>query len=175
MSFFKSFPKVDIDVKDDGNLHKMTDLTKRIRFLDSSKLNYTRFDFYDVRSGETPEFIAHRYYGDAKLHWIILLANNIVDYYNDWPMSVEVFERYVASKYDDVNGIHHYEYTQDSGDTSFTIELPNESATTIPVDATPITNYEYEEAIQNKKRRIRLIQTEYVSKIKKEFEAKMRG
>ena len=173
--FFKNFPKVVYDVKGDGQGHLMTDITRRIRFLDSSKLNYARFDYYDVKSGDTPESIAYAYYNDARLHWIILLANNIVDYYNDWPMSVEKFERHVAAKYDNVDDIHHYEYTQESGDTSFTIELPNESATTIPVDATPVTNYEYEESIQNSKRKIRLIQREYVSKIKKEFETKIRG
>jgi len=74
-----------------------------------------------------------------------------------------------------VNGIHHYEYTQESGDTSFVISLPNESATTIPVGATAVTNYEYEDRIQDEKRRIRLIKPEYVKEIKKEFARKIKG
>jgi hypothetical protein len=171
--YFNKFPTVPIDAGD-GVIRRMTDLTRRVRLLDIAKVNYVSFDYYDVKSGETPEYIAWQYYGDAELHWVVLLANDIVDYYNQWPMSVPVFERYVASKYDDVNGIHHYEYQQESGDTTFTIELPNESATTIPVGATAVTNYEYEESIQAKNRRIRLIQPEYISTIKKEFETKIR-
>ena len=41
------------------------------------------FDYYDVKDGETPEMIAHKYYDDVELHWTIFLANNIVDYYED--------------------------------------------------------------------------------------------
>jgi hypothetical protein len=90
-------------------------------------------------------------------------------------MTVPQFERYVRSKYDDIDAIHHYEYIQESGDTKFTIELPNESATTIPVGATPITNYQYEESVQEKKRRIRLIQPRFIERIVKEFKNKMNG
>jgi hypothetical protein len=66
--------------------------------------------------------------------------------------------------------IHHYEYTQESGDTTFTIELPNDSATTIPAGATAITNYEYEERLLESKRKIRLIQPSYIAKVRAEFE-----
>lgn len=175
MPYFKHFPKVQYDVNGDGVTQTMTNITKRVRFLDYVKTNYVNFDYYDVKSGETPEYIANEFYGDPELHWVILMANDIIDYYTDWPMSVTQFESYVYSKYDDVNGVHHYEYTQESGDTSFTIELPNESATTLPAAAVPVTNYEYEESIQENKRRIRLIQKRFIGQIKKEFKNKMNG
>jgi hypothetical protein len=85
-------------------------------------------------------------------------------------MSVDRFEKHVASKYSNVDDIHHYEYTQESGDTTFTIELPNDSATTIPAGATAITNYEYEERLLESKRKIRLIQPSYIAKVRAEFE-----
>ena len=173
--YFKKFPQVDYDVTGNGVTQKMVDITRRVRVLDSTLLNYVNFDFYDIRDGERPEHIAANYYSDPNLYWIILLANNIVDVYTDWPMTVNQFETFVASKYDDVNAIHHYEVSQDSGDTKFTLEYPNDPATTVPVGATPITNYEYEEAIQNTKRKIRLIRPQYVSQIKTEFENKIRG
>ena len=47
-------------------------------------------------------------------------------------MTIPTFEAYVKEKYDDANGVHHYEYSQESGDSTKVIELPNESATTIP-------------------------------------------
>ena len=64
---------------------------------------------------------------------------------------------------------------QESGDTTLKLEYPNDPAQTVPVDATPITNYEYEEEIQNQKRTIRLIRPQYVSQIRTEFENKIRG
>lgn len=173
--YFRKFPQVDYDVNGDGVTQKMIDITRRVRVLDATLLNYVNFDFYDVQGGERPEHIAANYYGDSTLYWIILFANDIKDVYTDWPMTVNQFETFVASKYDDVNGIHHYEAIQDSGDTKFKIEYPNDPAQTIPVDATPVTNYEYEEEIQNTKSRIRLIRPQYVSQIKTEFENKIRG
>jgi len=173
--YFRKFPQVDYDVKGNGITQKMVDITRRVRVLDSTLLNYINFDFYDVQSGERPEHIAAQYYGDPNLYWIILFANNIKDIYTDWPMPVNQFEVFVASKYDDVNGIHHYEVLQESGDTTLKLEYPNDPAQTIPVDATPVTNYEYEEEIQNTKSRIRLIRPQYVSQIKTEFENKIRG
>lgn len=172
--YFKNFPKIQYDVNDDGRQQTMTNITKRVRIFDASLLNLVSFDFYDVGDNESPEGIAHVYYGDAKLHWLIFIANNIVDYYSDWPMSVTQFESYVNSKYDDVNEIHHYEYAQGSGNTKTIIEYPNDPANPIPSDATAITNFEYEESVQEKKRRIRLIRPEFVGQIRTEFENKMR-
>jgi hypothetical protein len=103
------------------------------------------------------------------------MTNNIVDYYTQWPMTIPAFETYVKEKYDDANGVHHYEYSQESGDSTKVIELPNESATTIPAGATTITNYVYEERIQEKNRRIRLVQPRFIDGIKKEFKNKMNG
>ena len=171
--YFRKFPRVLYDAKGNGYQTLMTDITRRVKFLDSSLLNYVSFDYYDVRDNETPEGIAYSYYGDANMHWMVILANNIVDYYTDWPMSVNQFEQYVHSKYDNVDDIHHYEYPQESGDTSIVIQYPTDSATAVPTGATAVTNYEYEESIQNTKRRIRLIRPEYAGRIKTEFENKM--
>tara|TARA_A200000159_G_C7241237_1_gene304639 strand:- start:215 stop:742 length:528 start_codon:yes stop_codon:yes gene_type:complete len=175
MAYFSHFPKVSYDVRGNGSTQQMINITKRVRFRDYMKQNYVTYDFYDVKSGETPEYIANEFYGDPELHWVVLLANDIIDYYNEWPMTVPQFERYVKSKYDDVNGIHHYEYTQESGDTKFTIELPNDSATTLPNSALPVTNYQYEENLQEQRRRIRLIQSRFIGQIKKEFKNRMNG
>lgn len=171
--YFRKFPTVLVDVKGNNNPVMMTDITRRINFANSTLENYVNFDFYDVPDGSTPEQIAFDYYGDSTLHWVVLIANNIKDVYTDWPMSVDRFEKFVKSKYSNVDEIHHYEYTQESGDTEFTIELPNDSATTIPAGATPITNYEYEEKILESKRKIRLIQPSYIGKIRSEFETKI--
>lgn len=175
MAYFTHFPRVSYDVRGDGNPQTMIDITKRVRFRDYMKTNYVQYDFYDVKAGETPEYIANEFYGDPELHWVIILTNNIIDYYSEWPMTEPQFLAYVKSKYDNIDGIHHYEYTQESGDTKFTIELPNDSATTIPVGALPITNYQYEESVQEQKRRIRLVQPRFIGQIKKEFKSRMNG
>jgi len=167
--YFMHFPKVAYDVKGDGVTTQMTDITRRARISHNSIIYKASYDYYDVLDTQKPEDIAYDYYGDAGLHWIILMVNNINDIYTDWPMSVTRLERYTKSKYDNIDAVHHYEIYQESGDTTVTIELPNDAAQTIPADATAITNAEYEEAEVEKKRRIRLIRPEYVDTIREEF------
>ena len=78
------------------------------------------------------------------------------------------------AKYDDVNGIHHYEYTQDLVIVSFLIELPNDNATTLPNGAVAVTNYEYEDRLQNRSKRLDL-SNQNISQIIKEFSKKIKG
>ena len=167
--YFMHFPKVAYDVKGDGVTTQMTDITRRARISHNSIIYKASYDYYDVLDTQKPEDIAYDYYGDAGLHWIILMVNNINDIYTDWPMSVTRLERYTKSKYDNIDAVHHYEIYQESGDTTVTIELPNDVAQTIPADATAITNAEYEESEVEKKRRIKLIRPEYVDTIREEF------
>tara|TARA_X000000950_G_C13896780_1_gene653169 strand:+ start:1137 stop:1658 length:522 start_codon:yes stop_codon:yes gene_type:complete len=173
MSYFDMFPKVFYDNKGNGNYSVMTNLLRRVKLVDDAKLNIVDFDYYDVKDGETPEMIAHKYYGDVNLHWTILTVNEIVDYYEDWPMSVQRFEEFVKEKYENPQAIHHYEITQTSGDTTVTIDV-GMNTTEYP-SATAISNYQYEDSLQEKKRQIRLIQPRYVNEFVKEFESKLNG
>ena len=100
MSYFQMFPDTLYDAKGNGNYTVMKDILTRVKLVASKKENILNFDYYNVQDGETPEMIAHKYYGDVNLHWTILVANDIVDYYNDWPMSVQKFEKFVFDKYD---------------------------------------------------------------------------
>ena len=173
MSYFDMFPKVFYDNKGNGNYSVMTNLLRRVKLVDDAKLNIVDFDYYDVKDGETPEMIAHKYYGDINLHWTILTVNDIIDYYEDWPMSVQRFEEFVANKYTNPQAIHHYEITQTSGDTSVKIDV-GMNTTDYP-SAVAVSNYQYEDALQEKKRQIRLIQPRYIKEFVKEFESKLDG
>ena len=170
MAYFNMFPNIYYDSKGDGKFTIMKDILSRVKLIAKVKENILGFDYYDVQDGETPEMIAHKYYGDVNLHWTILVANDIVDYYSDWPMSVQKFEQFVKEKYENPQAIHHYEITQTSGDTSVTIDV---GMNTTDYSGTPISNYTYEERLQEKKRQIRLIGTQYINDFVKEFERKM--
>ena len=124
--------------------------------------------------------IAHKYYGDATYHWVIILVNNITDRYHQWPLSYIQFNKYVSEKYvnedgsSNVNGVHHYEIAQSSGDTKTKIEVYNNSAlytgdSDFYASASIVTNFEYEENEQDKKRKIRLLDPRYVEQFVSEF------
>ena len=171
MGYFQMFPDTLYDAKGNGNYTVMKDIMTRIKLIASKKENILNFDYYNVQDGETPEMIAHKYYGDVNLHWTILVANDIVDYYNDWPMSVQKFEKFVFDKYDNPQAIHHYEISQTSGETTTTIDV-GMNTTDYP-SATAISNYTYEDRLQEQKRQIRLISPDFISQFVSEFEKKL--
>lgn len=51
--------------------------------------NDTLFVDYRISDGDTPETLAYNLYDTKELFWIILITNNIVDYYYDWPLRAE--------------------------------------------------------------------------------------
>ena len=164
------FPNISYDAKGNGRetIHK--DIFRRIKIKTKNQL--LDFDFYDVQNGEAPEIIAHKYYGDPELHWTILVANDIVDYYHDWPMSQQTFEQYVKERYGNPNAVHHYEVTQTSGDTTEVINVGMN--TTDYGSALPISNYQYEMSLQEQKSQIRLIKPQFIEDFVKEFETKIK-
>ena len=171
MSYFDMFPNIYYDAKGNGKFTIQKNLLSRLKLVDKVKENILGFDYYDVKDGETPEMIAHKYYGNVGYHWTILLVNDIVDYYEDWPMSVQKFEAFVKEKYTNPQAIHHYEISQTSGDTTVTIDV-GMNTTDYP-SATAISNYQYEDKLQEKKRQIRLISSDNIEDFVKEFERKL--
>ena len=172
--YFNAIPKIQYDSMNTGNPKIVTNLLRRVAVRAKIKTNTLLFDTYDVKEGETPEIIAHKLYGDPELHWIVLLVNDVTDRYHQWPMTYAQFLQFVADKYDNVNGTHHYELAQSSGDTTTKIEVYNNSALYSGDDdfynnATAITNIEYEETQQDIKRKIRLLDPRYIEDFVEEY------
>ena len=55
-------------------------------------------DYYDVQDGDTPSILAYQVYGDANKHWVILLFNNIINPYYDWPLGRQAFFAFVNKR-----------------------------------------------------------------------------
>lgn len=165
--YFNSFPVIPYDAVGNGQFKATTNILRRIVARSKAKTNRALFDTYDVKEGETPEMIAHKLYGDSEYHWVVLLMNDIVDRYHQWPMSRRQFLAHVNNKYSNVDGIHHYEIFQTSGDTTVKIDIGTDN-TDYP-SATPITNLEFEQEQQDSLRRIRLLDPSYLSEFVDQF------
>ena len=57
---------------------------------------------YVIEDGERPDTLAHEYYGDVKYTWVIFFANDIVDPFFEWPLSVKQMNDFLTKKYDSV-------------------------------------------------------------------------
>jgi hypothetical protein len=173
MSYFERFPMMVYDVKNNNNYKLLPDILRRVKQRNAIKSGQFIFDTYDVKNGEKPEDIAYKWFGDAQLHWVILMTNDVTDRYYQWPMNDAQFEEFIADKYSNPDGIHHYEVTKDSGRT--TGQGPNDYSHLVEVNsdtdnATSISNREYEERIQDKNRSIRLLNQRFLSDFIEEFD-----
>ena len=169
--YFENFPLIPYDSVGNGNFKLVTNLLKRVAVRSKVKINASYYDTYDVKEGETPEMIADKLYDDPELHWVILLLNDITDRYHQWPKNQNQFLAYVNDKYSNVDSTHHYEISQVSGDTTIKIDIGTDN-TDYPA-ASIVTNFEYEEDLQDKKRKIRLLDPSYVEDFVAEFEKLM--
>ena len=175
MSYFRKFPLMAYRLKDKGEFKLMPQIIKRVKLRAGIKNGMFLFDKYDVVVGEKPEDIAFKYYGDARLHWVILMTNDITDRYYQWPMTQPQFEEFLADKYGSgsEDSVHHYEITQASGrstgqgpdDYSHKVEVNSDED-----DAETISNRQYEQRLQDKYRQIKLLDSKYLSQFLQEFD-----
>jgi hypothetical protein len=83
------------------------------------------------------------------------------------------FQAMLEDKYDNPDGIHHYEITKSSGRT--TGQGPNDYSHLVEVtsdtdNASSVSNREYEERLQDKYRQIKLLNQTFLSDFLEEFD-----
>ena len=161
------------DVKNNGNFKLLPDILRRVKQRNAIKSGQFIFDTYDVKNGEKPEDIAYKWFGDAQLHWVILMTNDVTDRYYQWPMNDAQFEEFIADKYSNPDAVHHYEITKSSGRT--TGQGPNDYSHLVECnsddgDPSIISNRQYEQRLQDGYRQIRLLNTKFLDLFVDEFE-----
>ena len=149
------------------------------------------FTKYKIRGNDRPDNVAQELYGDPNLDWVVLASNNILNVYDEWPMTQVNFENYLLDKYGtfaEINAIHHYETTEvknKSGavvvtaglevDSNFSVTYFDAAVegydTKYPV--TSVTNYDYEVKIQDDKRNIFTLKPRYLNIAKDDLKEMM--
>lgn len=223
--YFDQFPKMTYDFNRNGrrnNIQLVTDIFFRMAFLNAIKNKAVFYYAYQIKDDETPEVIADNVYNNSEAHWIILMLNDIVDPFYDWPLSYDAFANYLKKKYGSVNEaqitIHHYQkvitrvirnvadtdtvtrkwyhevdytdFRDANTDPTFALTYPTipwDTYTALPVSALEfidadsgrtvevtttteaVTNYDYEWALNDKRRRIKLLHRESYEQVMQEF------
>lgn len=156
--YFNNFPDLfyQFDVNGVPTLKVVKDITHNVRFRKAILDQITLFDEYDIKDGETPEIIAAKYYGNSEHHWIVMLCNQRYDYIEDFPKSTRTLEQYINTKYAEPYGTHHY-------------ELDGYIVSEETPGAVSVSNYEYEDRLNESKRRIKLISPSLLNQIVANF------
>ena len=195
--YFRNIPDVDyINRTKDGqfisNYTQVKNFFKRGKLREDIFQDLTVFEKYNIKGDDRPDNVATEIYGDARLDWVVLLSNNIVNVYNEWPLSQQTFETYVLDKYGSIeklNETHHYE-SNEVKDTQGVVLFPkgvqvsvaqsisyfehmtDESKTVNPISKA-VTNYQHEEQLNNEKRRIFLLKPMYLNVVYDDLEEMM--
>jgi len=151
--------------------------------------NLAFFTKYSISGNDRPDNVAFEIYQDSTLDWLVLMANNIVNIQNEWPLSNVDFDELMLDKYGSYdtlfNGIHHYETIEvkDARDvkivnaglkveSDFSVTFFDERAggmrTVTPT--IPVTNYQYEQKVNEDKRNIYLLQPRYLQVVRDDLE-----
>ena len=171
---------------------RVKNLFKRTKISQTIFDDLTYFTKYQIIADERPDNIAYKIYGDSNLDWMVMLANNVTNLQNEWPLEEQSFYRFLINKYGSEAGIesvHHYE-TQKVIDSKEKVivpkglEVPSNYSVTFLDSGTrteqirtnitdEITNRQYEEKIQDEKRNIFLIKPRFTGLIIEEMERVM--
>lgn len=117
MKYFESFPQTPFSLNTQSslqNIQLVTNILARSTFLREIANNTSIAYEYNIKESDTAEVIAHKVYGDAYRGWIILLFNNIINPFYDWPLKNDALDSYIFKKYGQNidtarSTIHHYE------------------------------------------------------------------
>ena len=140
------------------------------------------FTKYQIKGDDRPDNVAWNFYQESGLDWLVLTCNNIVNIQTEWPLKQTDFDRFILDKYETyekLNEIHHYE-TIEIKNTRGTILLKEslqvnsnfsmtyydditQKQVTPTTLTTSVTNYVYEQKIEDEKRNIYLLKPNYLN------------
>lgn len=196
--YFAKFPKIEYNLSNSYDYQIISNIFFRVNILNSIKENVLAYLPYLVKDGERIDTVAEKFYGNSQFHWLIILANDFTNPIFDWPRDTLSFNKYIFEKYNSFTqpqiDIHHYEKrisrknNVDLTEDIVTLEINEETYNSLPeasyttynlikgkacevtITKHAITNYEYEVKENDKKRNIKLIQSEYVPQIVSELD-----
>ena len=228
--YFKTFPYTYYSLDDVATTQIVTNISLRVRLSDELKNNFSLFDKYDIKDGETPEILADKFYNNPQLHWIILHTNDILDPRFDWPLTTNNLVLFTKGKYNNVNAPHHYvdansiitnanvylnsssQFTNFNNNdvivnitnngtgvitklqsysniivtvtdggfiTGDKIALSSNANTnanitsTSIISGTPVTNLQYEDTLNDTKRKINILKNRYIDSVISDFKIKL--
>lgn len=161
------------------------------------------FEKYKITGDSRPDNVAFEIYNDSSLDWVILLSNNIVNIQTEWPLTQVSFDTYLKEKYgvglnteEEIyakiySEVHHYETVEIKNSQGVVmipagLEVPQNYASgtsyydafrnsqvTLSNVTTPVTNYEYEEKLEDAKRNIFVLKPRYLNIVLDDMEELM--
>jgi hypothetical protein len=180
-NYFRNLPRVGYDINGTGknSFLNVTNIMKRVKFKPSVLEDISNYYPYFVKEGERPDIISHAEYGNIGYAYLIMLINDIQDPNFDWPLSSQIFEKFIINKYGSVTlaiaGVKNYyqiiraevartETSERVPEVKFAVDETTYDALDT-ADRSTLTDYDYEVELNDAKREIRLINSDFIQDI----------
>ena len=148
---------------------------RRAEILTEFKSQVTIFNEITVRDGERPEDIATAFYNNPFYNWTVLIANDVVDVYSQWPRSITQLQDFINQKYDNPQATKHHVTTEvkdaknniivEAGKvvaSNYQISYYNGSTTVTATPVVSVSNEQFEFEENAKKARIQIIKPQLI-------------
>ena len=195
--FFSKIPNIEYDKKplefpiSETQYVLAKNFFRNVRLKDTAFNYSTYFNKYTITDDDRLDLLAKKFFGNVQYDWIIVVTNSIVNPLFDLPVKEIDLYALVDSKYDSPDAIHHYEtlevknskneillkaglkvdtvfrnkthkFFERSNNTYFT-----KAGTLITL---PVSNYEYEKALNDSKREIFVLRDRFLDKFVSQYE-----
>ena len=186
-TYFSNFPDIDYAFKINKAGQPIScaikDFFHLMKVRDDLYKYDTLYDNYYIKNAERPDEVSWELYDDEQYYWVILQINDIVDYYNQWPLHDNELEDYINRKYGSeevADAVRFYETeTQYDADGNAIypggirvmedfVYPPNLGISNQPPSA--VTNRQYEWRLNDLKREIQVIQPKYIADFIRDYE-----
>jgi len=199
-NYFRRLPNLDYpsllnDRESNVDFVQTKNLFRRAKIREDLFANFMQFDKYQIIGDERPDNVSEKVYDRDDYDWIVLMSNNIIDINNEWPLTQSQLNEFLNEKYtpQELVSIHHYE-TLELRDNKNQLILPagivvdddynleylsggQVKSTNSLVDGRPVravTFYDYENDLNDKKRSINILKSEFVGIFIRDFERIMK-
>ena len=115
-NYFRRLPNLDYPSllktkKSNLDFVQTKNLFRRAKVREDLFADFMQFDKYKIVGDERPDNVSEKVYGTNNFDWVVLMANNIIDVYNEWPLTQQQLNQYLNDKYtpQELVSIHHYE------------------------------------------------------------------
>ena len=180
-NYFKNIPTVGYDINGTGknSFVNATNIMKRVKFKSSALEEISNYYPYYVKEGERPDIIANEQYRNVGYAYLILLVNEIQDPNFDWPLSSQIFEKFIINKYGSVtialSGVKNYFQiiraevartgtSERVPEVKFAVDETTFNALGA-ANRTTLSDYDHEVELNDAKREIRLINPNFIKDI----------
>jgi hypothetical protein len=194
---FSKIPNIEYDKKPLRFPFSETEYTLTKNFFRRYQIDKTNlesalyFNKYTMTDYDRPDLLSQQFYGTTDFDWLILITNNVINPLFDLPIKENDLYAFVEEKYEVPDGIHHYETLNvknslgeiilkeglfvDSVFASTTHKFYDRSSKSYFTKngsqiSFPVSYYEYEKKLNDDRREIYILRSDFVTKFVSQFE-----